>query len=78
MKKLIFYNVNSLLVNIFLICFLIFAIQNSQEKKVIKVFNRETIELPISFTLGTSFVTGSLVGSFIFSIFRFKGNDIEE
>ena len=74
MKKLIFYNINSLLVNIFLLIFLLFAIQNSQEKKVIKIFNRETVELPISFISGISFLTGSLSGSFIFSILNFKSN----
>tara|TARA_Y100000589_G_C27036791_1_gene581432 strand:- start:155 stop:379 length:225 start_codon:yes stop_codon:yes gene_type:complete len=72
MKKFIFSNIYSLLVNIFLLFFLLFAIQNSNDKKVIKIFNRETIELPISFILGTAFITGSLSGNFIFSILSFK------
>tara|TARA_Y100000589_G_C26973771_1_gene555670 strand:- start:371 stop:616 length:246 start_codon:yes stop_codon:yes gene_type:complete len=72
MKKFIFTNINSLLINIFLVFFLLFAIQNSQEKKVTKIFNKETVELPISFILGTSFIAGSISGNFIFSILVFK------
>ena len=72
MKKFIFSNITSLLVNSFLLFFLLFAIQNSQEKKVTKIFNKETIELPISFILGTSFVAGSITSSFIFTILMFK------
>ena len=72
MKNFIFSNLYSLLINIFLLFFIIFAIQNSQEKKVTKIFNKETIELPISFILGTSFVAGSITSSFIFTILMFK------
>ena len=77
MKKFIFSNINSLLVNTLLLFFLLFAIQNSQEKKALKFFNKETIELPISFILGTSFIAGSLSGNFIFSILSFK-NESED
>ena len=72
MKNFIFSNIYSLLINILLLFFIIFAIQNSQEKKVTKIFNKETIELPISFILGTSFVAGSITSSFIFTILMFK------
>tara|TARA_Y100001933_G_C18823825_1_gene490442 strand:- start:271 stop:507 length:237 start_codon:yes stop_codon:yes gene_type:complete len=72
MRKFFLSNIYSLLINIYLLFFLIFAIQNSQEKKFIKIFNRETIELPTSFILGTSFITGSLSGSLILSIIIFK------
>ena len=75
MKKFIFSNINSLLINIFLLFFLLFAIQNSQEKKVLKLFNKETIELPVSFILGSSLIAGSLSGSFIISICNFKSKD---
>ncbi len=78
MKNFIFSNINSLLVNTFLLFFLLFAIQNSQEKKVLKLINKETIELPISFILGSSFLAGSLSGSFIISICNFKPKDIKE
>ena len=72
MKNFIFSNLYSLLINVFLLFFIIFAIQNSQEKKVTKIFNKETIELPLSFILGTSFVAGSISSSFIFSVLMFK------
>ena len=75
MKKFIFSNITSLLVNSFLLLFLLFAIQNSQEKKALKLFNKESIELPISFILGSSLIAGSLSGSFIVSICNFKSKD---
>ena len=75
MKKFIFSNITSLLVNSFLLIFLLFAIQNSQEKKALKLFNKESIELPISFILGSSFLTGSLISSFTLSICNFKSKD---
>ena len=78
MKKFIFSNIHSLLINTFLLFFLLFTIQNSQEKKVTKIFNRETIELPVSFILGTSFVAGSLSGGFIFSILIFKNKEVKD
>ena len=71
MKKFIFSNIHSLIVNIFLLFFLLFAIQNSQKKSVIKIFDKETIELPMSFIIGTSFVTGSLSANLIYSILSF-------
>ena len=75
MKKFIFSNITSLLVNSFLLIFLLFAIQNSQEKKALKLFNKESIELPISFILGTSFLAGSFTSDFILSICNFKSKD---
>ncbi len=78
MKRFIFSNIYSLLINIFLLFFLLFTIQNSQEKKVIKILKIETIELPISFILGTSFVMGSLSGNLIFSILSFKNNQVKD
>ena len=75
MKKFIFSNITSLLVNSFLLLFLLFAIQNSQEKKALKLFNKESIELPISFILGSSFLAGSLTSGFILSICNFKTRD---
>jgi len=78
MQKFIFSNIYSLLVNILLLFFLLFSIQNSQEKKVLRLFNKETIELPISFILGSSLLAGSLSGNFINSICNFKSKDPKE
>ena len=74
MKKFIISNFNSILVNLFLLTFLLISIQNNHEKKIIKIFNIETIELPFSFILGSSFIAGSYCGNVIFSIIKFKKN----
>ena len=61
-KKLFFPAIfNSCL---FLILFT--GIQNSSNKSKVDILIDETIELPISFIVGSSFILGSLFGSFIF------------
>ena len=72
MKKFILSNLFSLFINIFLLLFLLFAIQNNHEKKKVKVLEMESIELPISFILGSSFIAGSFSGNLIYTILRFK------
>ena len=72
MKKFIISNLFSLFVNIFLLSFLLFAIQNNHEKKKVKVLEMESIELPISFILGSSFIAGSFSGNLMFTILRFN------
>ena len=51
--------------NIFLFLFLIIGIQNSNNKVKVNLLINETIYLPISFIIGTSFIGGSLFGSFL-------------
>ena len=61
MKKLFFTAIfNSCL---FLILFI--GIQNSSNKSKVDFLINETIELPISFLVGSSFIVGSILGSFI-------------
>ena len=48
-----------------LLLMLIVGIQNSSYKKKVNLFIGETINLPISFIIGISFITGSFAGSFI-------------
>ena len=74
MKKFILSNLFSLLINIFLLFFLIFTIQNNHQKQTVKVLERESIELPISFILGTSLIAGSFSGKLIYTILKFKNN----
>mgnify|MGYP001379459762 FL=1 len=50
-------------VNLFLFLFLMLGIQNSSEKHKIDLIVDETIALPLSFILGMSFISGSLLGS---------------
>ena len=48
-----------------LLFMLIVGIQNSSYKKKVNLFIGETINLPISFIIGISFITGSVTGSLI-------------
>ena len=60
-KKLLFTAIfNSCL---FLILFI--GIQNSSNKSKVNFLIEETIELPIGFVVGSSFIAGSILGSFI-------------
>ncbi len=60
--------------NIFLFLFLIIGIQNSTNKGKVNLLINESIYLPISFIIGTSFISGSLFGSFISLNNFFKKN----
>ena len=44
---------------------LVIGIQNSLVKKKVNFVLNETIELPISFIIGSSFISGSILGSII-------------
>ncbi len=50
--------------NSFLFLFLVIGIQNSSNKSKVYLLNNETVELPISFIVGSSFILGSILGSF--------------
>ena len=43
---------------------LIVGIQNSSNKSKVNFLINETVKLPISFIVGASFISGSLIGSF--------------
>ena len=49
---------------LFIVLFI--GIQNSSNKRKVDLLVEETIELPISFIVGSSFILGSFLGSFIF------------
>ena len=44
---------------------LFIGIQNSSNKNKVNLLINETIELPISFLVGSSFILGSIFGSFL-------------
>ena len=48
---------------LFLVLFI--GIQNSSNKKKVDLLIDKTIELPISFIVGSSFILGSIFGSFL-------------
>ena len=54
--------------NSFLFLILIIGIQNSNNKSKVDLLINKTISLPIGFIIGTSFISGSILGSF-FPIF---------
>ena len=60
-KKFIF----ALLFNSSLLVILIIGIQNSSTKTKVNFIVNETIELPISFIIGITFISGSILGNFI-------------
>ena len=44
---------------------LFIGIQNSSSKNKVDLLIDETIELPISFIVGSSFILGSIIGSYL-------------
>ena len=61
LKKIIF----ALTFNSSLFLLLIIGIQNSVYKSKVNFIVSETVKLPISFIIGSSFISGSLLGSLI-------------
>ena len=51
--------------NFCLLLVLFIGIQNSSNKSKVNLLIEETIELPISFIVGSSFILGSILGSFL-------------
>ena len=60
-KKLLF----TITFNSSLFLFLIIGIQNSTKKNRVNFLIDETVNLPVSFIMGTAFISGSIFGSFI-------------
>ena len=60
-KKFIFI----LIFNTSLLTMLILGIQNSSNKNKVNFILNETVQLPVSFIIGVSFISGSILGSYI-------------
>ena len=60
LKKIIFATT----FNSCLFLLLMVGIQNSSNKSKINFLINETVKLPISFVIGSSFIGGSIIGSF--------------
>ena len=56
----------STIFNSFLFLALFIGIQNSSNKSKVNLLVDETIELPISFIVGSSFILGSILGNILF------------
>ena len=67
-KKLFF----TITFNFSLFLLLMVGIQNSSNKTKINLIINETVNLPVSFIVGISFITGSLTGGFLSSNFHNK------
>ena len=74
MKKIVLYTTYSLVFNLTLLIFLFISIQNSNNKKRVNLIFIESIDLPISFIVGSSFIMGSLFGNVIYSLIDNKKN----
>ena len=53
------------IINLSFLLILFIGIQNSSNKAKINLLINETIELPISFILGISFISGSIIGGLV-------------
>tara|TARA_B100000886_G_scaffold317198_1_gene256318 strand:+ start:84 stop:317 length:234 start_codon:yes stop_codon:yes gene_type:complete len=72
-KKIIF----QVSYNFSLFLLLMVGIQNSSNKIKVNFISAETIELPVSFIIGLSFIGGSITGSFInLSSLKKKDNNL--
>ena len=56
---------SNLLINSSLFVMLMIGIQNSDTKQKVNFLINETIELPLSFIVGLSFISGSFIGSLL-------------
>ncbi len=61
LRKILFV----LTLNSTLLLMLIIGIQNSSYRKKVNLLIAETVSLPISFIVGISFISGSLMGSIL-------------
>ena len=52
--------------NTILFLFLIIGIQNSSNKSKVNFLINETVSLPVSFIIGVSFISGSVLGNALF------------
>ena len=66
LKKLIF----TIYFNFYLLLALVLVIQNSSNRSKINLIFKESIELPLSFIIGSSFLSGSLTGGLINVIYK--------
>ena len=55
--------IHTLIFNICLFLILLTGIQNSSNKSKVNFLINETVKLPISFVIGASFISGSIIGS---------------
>ena len=62
------------LVNSSLLLILMVGIQNSSSKRKVNLIIGETVQLPVSFIIGLSFITGSISANLFSNNFLRKGD----
>ena len=72
MMELLHKLVFSLILNSTLFLILITGVYNSDKKSKVNFLTQETIDLPISFIIGSSFIAGSVTSGFISFFIRKK------
>ena len=72
MFKIIQRSINPFLFNIMLFVFLFLSIQNSTNKQKIFFLNYKSIEIPLSFIVGSSFIFGSISSTILISLISEK------
>ena len=75
MKIFIVSSLKNIIFNLTLISFLFLGIQNNNARNKLVFMDFETIKLPLSLIVGTSFIAGSISGNLIFNILSFKKNN---
>ena len=68
MFKIVLKKINPFLFNSVLLVFLFLGIQNSNNKQKVFFLNYESVEIPISFIVGSSFIFGSLYSNILISL----------
>ena len=58
-------NVFMIIFNFCLFSLLIIGLQNNSNKTKVNLLIEETVKLPIGFIVGSSFITGSIIGNFL-------------
>jgi len=56
---------NAIIFNFSLFLILMIGVQNSTDKRKVNFITKETINLPISFIIGVSFISGSFIGTLL-------------
>ena len=78
MVKLVRKILFSFLFNSSLFFVLIIGIQNSSNKSKVNLLVNETINLPIGFIVGTSFISGSIIGTLLGNMRSSKKDKFKE
>lgn len=72
MFRIFLKTINPILFNSLLFIFLFLGIQNSNEKQKVFLYKYSSVEIPISFIAGSSFIFGSIYSNILILFFRDK------